>query len=559
MRERLRRAGLREIHPVVDVTNYVMLELGQPLHSYDLNKLAKRITVRFAKPPEKLTLLDGTAITLEPDVLVIADGSGAIGMAGIMGGEGTAVEPTTQDVFLEAAFFSPDAIAGRARRFGLHTDASLRFERGVDPAHQVRAIERATRLLLEITGGTPGPVVVTESEPHLPVRAPITLRQDRLEALLGVSLEPGQVEKSLAVLQMDISRITEGWSVVPPAFRFDLSIEEDLIEEVARITGFDNIPATPEASTRHLGKASEVRVTEDRIADRLIDRGYSEIITYSFVDEELEAAINPGAEPARLTNPISQELGVMRGSLWTGLLATAQQNLSRQRSRLRVFEIGTQFSQGAEGVREAGVVAGLALGPQWPEHWESDDREVDFFDIKADLEAVLALTGRGDEVRFSPAEHPALMPGQSARVLIGEDEAGWLGALHPELQKRLELKHSAILFSLQLAQTTLATIPVYKSYSKFPSVRRDIAVVLDEDILSDEVIACVREAAGELLTDITLFDIYRGIAIDSRRKSIALGLILQDTSRTLTDADADRAMGSVTQHLERVLGATIRK
>jgi len=536
-----------------------MLELGQPLHSYDLSKLVDGISVRFGKSEEKLTLLDGTEITLDPEVLAIADGSGAIGMAGIMGGHGTAVGPSTQDVFLEAAFFSPAAIAGRARRFNLHTDASLRFERGVDPTHQARAIERATSLLLDITGGDPGPVTVTEDERLIPVRMPITLRHERLQALLGFSLKPEQVERSLSVLQMEITRTDDGWSVVPPQFRFDLSIEEDLVEEVGRIVGYDTIPVTPESSARHLGTATEARVTEERIADRLADRGYCEVITYSFVDEELESAINPGGEPVRLANPISQELRVMRRSLWPGLLTTAKQNLSRQQSRLRLFEIGTQFSRGPEGVREASVLAGLALGPQWPEHWENNAREVDFFDVKADLEAVFALTGRDEEVRFSPAEHPALMPGQSARIFISDDSIGWLGVLHPELQKRFDLKHSAILFALQLDQATLSNIPAYESYSKFPSVRRDIAVVLNEDVSSDEVIECVREAAGELLQDITLFDIYRGIGIDSRRKSIALGLILQDTSRTLTDADTDQAMASVTQHLERELGATIRK
>ena len=480
-------------------------------------------------------------------------------MAGIMGGEGTAVEPTTRDVFFEAAFFSPSAIMGRARRYGLHTDASLRFERGVDPSSQARAIERATKLLVDITGGDPGPLVVTDDDRYLPNHSSIALRHERLQTVLGVSLQPEEVEKSLGVLEMEIERTEDGWSVLPPPFRFDLSIEEDLIEEVGRMVGYDTIPATPETSPRHLGTATETRVTEDRIVDLLTDRGYSEIITYSFVDEELEAAINPGVEPVRLANPISQELRVMRRSLWPGLLVTAKQNLSRQQTRLRLLEVGAQFARGPEGVRETSVLAGLALGRHWPEHWDSDDREVDFYDVKADLEAVFALTGRGDETRFSPTEHPALMPGQSARILVNDEPLGWLGSLHPELQKRLELRNSAILFSLQLEQTTAAKIPAYESFSKFPSVRRDVALVLDEDISSEQVIGCVREAAGDLLQDITLFDIYRGMSIDSRRKSVALGLILQDTSRTLTDADADRAVGSVTRRLEREFGATIRK
>lgn len=559
MRERLRRAGLRPIHPVVDVTNYVMLELGQPLHSYDLSKLARKITVRFGKSGEKLNLLNGTEIVLEPDILVIADGSGAIGMAGVMGGKSTAVEPSTQNVFLEAAFFSPEVIAGRARRFGFQTDASLRFERGVDPEHQVRAIERATRLLLDIAGGDPGPVVVAESKRHLPLKASISLRHERLQSLLGISLEKKEVEKKLSSLQMGITQIKNGWSVVPPLFRFDISIEEDLVEEVGRMIGYDTIPAISETSAHQLGMATETHVTEDRIKDLFIDCGYSEVINYSFVDEELESAINPGIKPLRLVNPISQELRVMRRSLWPGLLITAKQNLSRQQERLRLFETGTQFSLDTTDVLETSVLAGLALGSQWPAHWSNDDREVDFFDVKADLEAVFGLTGRSDEVQFFPSEHPALTPGKSARILIGDNPIGWLGALHPKLEKRLELKKTVILFALQLEQATAARIPVHKNYSKFPSVRRDVAVILDENISSEKVIECAREAAGELLQEIKLFDLYRGESIESSRKSMALGLILQGASRTLNDLDADRVMDAVLKQLERKLGATIRK
>jgi phenylalanyl-tRNA synthetase beta chain len=559
MRERLRRAGLRPIHPIVDVTNYVMLELGQPLHSYDLSKLAGEISVRFAEVGEKLTLLDGNEIKLKPNVLVIADDSGAIGMAGIMGGEGTSVELSTRDVFLEAAFFSPGAIMGRARSFGLHTDASLRFERGVDPKNQTRAIERATRLLLDITGGDPGPVMVTDNHRYLPKNDPILLRHERLQAVLGMSLKRGEVEESLGLLEMEVEETKSGWSVLPPSFRFDLSIEEDLIEEIGRIVGYDTIPATPEACPRRLGSSTESRVTDDRIVDLLVDKGYCEVITYSFVDEELEEAINPGVTPVRLANPISQELGVLRRSLWPGLLVTAKQNLSRQQTRLRLLEIGTQFAWEEQKVRETSVLAGLALGRHSPEHWGTEDRQVDFFDVKGDLEAIFNLTGRGNDARFIPADHPALMPGQSARILLGDSPLGWIGALHPALEKRLELKTSAILFSLRLEQAIISKIPAYQSFSKYPSVRRDLALVLDEKISSERVLGCVRDAAGELLQDVTLFDLYRGTSIDTSRKSMALGLIFQHSSRTLTDADADRTVGSVVRCLEREIGATIRR
>ncbi len=555
---RLRRAGLRALHPVVDVTNYVMLELGQPLHGYDLQKLDQRISVRFATAGERLTLLDGNQVTLDPRVLVIADDSGAIGLAGIMGGQGTAVSDSTRDVFLEAAYFSPPAIRGRARQLTLHTDASVRFERGVDPVQQRRAIERATSLLLEITGGDPGPIVEEVVPAGLPARDPISLRLDRLNAILGTSLQPDEVEANLRLLHMGVTPGENGWRVVPPPFRFDLSIEEDLVEEVGRMVGFDKIPVVSERSPRHLGTSMESRLDEERIADALCAREYAEIVTYGFVDEDLANAVNPGAKLVRLANPLSREMGVMRRSLWPGLLATARQNLSRQRSRARLFEIGTQFSHAGRSVRESRVVAGLATGPHLSEHWEGASRDVDFFDVKTDVEAILGLTGRGGEARFEAADHPALAGGQSARLMLGNEAIGWLGVLHPQLQKRLELKLPAILFSMQLGPAIRALIPRFRHYSKFPSLRRDIAVVLNEKTTADEILGCVRKATEDLLQSATVFDIYRGKGIDSGLKSVALGLILQDRSRTLTDADADRVVATAMQRLEHELGATIR-
>lgn len=558
MQERLRRVGLRPIHPVVDVTNYVMLELGQPLHAYDLNRLTGSIVVRFAQPGESLALLGGRELELDPDVLVIADESGAIAMAGVMGGQSTAVEATTADVFLEAAFFSPETVAGRARRYGLHTDASLRFERGVDPQHQARAIERATELLLEIAGGEAGPLTETVAADHVPARQPITLRKERLDSLLGLPLPSEQVDNVLKVLHMDVQPADAGWRVTPPSFRFDLEIEEDLVEEVGRLVGYDNIPATPASGADRLGAASEKRIDEERIADLMVARGYTEVINYSFVDETLEALINPGVQPVYLANPISQDMNVMRRSLWPGLLTTAQQNLSRQQPRVKIFEIGGQFYDGPEGIMEIRVVSGLVTGPALPEHWDSNAREVDYFDVKADAEALLELTGRADPVRFQAAEHPALSAGQTARVVVGETASGWIGVLHPELQRRLEFRHNVVLFALRMDVVGQAEIPTFSAFSKFPWVRRDLAVVVDENVTAEELVAAASEAGGALLQNVVIFDVYRGKAIDSRRKSVALGLILQHTSRTLTDADADRAVQSVTQRLERALRATIR-
>ena len=556
--ERLRRAGLRAIHPVVDVTNYVMLELGQPLHSYDERKLDTGIVVRLARKREKLKLLDDREISLDPDVMVIADSSGAIGLAGIMGGNNTAVDAQTQDIFLEAAYFSPPAMAGRARRLGLQTDAATRFERGVDPENQARAIERATALLVEIVGGEPGPIVETKLSDHLAANEPILLRHDRLQAILGLDVDTESVEHILKILAMDVTQHKGGWRVTPPGFRFDLRVEEDLFEEVARMIGYDNIPVTPELSAGHLGTATESRVTEDRLADLLAARGYSEIISYSFVDEELENAINPGTAMAKLANPISKDLSVMRRSLWPGLLKTATQNLSRQQNRMRLFEMGAQFSVVAKKIVETHVLAGLVAGSRWPEHWDFDATAADFFDVKADIEAIFQLTGRLDELQFSPAEHPALRPGQTARLRLAGEHIGWLGALHPVLEHRLELRTNVILFALRLEETLQSALPNFRAYSKFPSVRRDIAVVVDENISVDQIIESVRENAGDMLQNVMIFDVYRGKGIDSSLKSVALGLILQDTSRTLTDADADHTVSSVTEHLGRALGATIR-
>jgi phenylalanyl-tRNA synthetase beta chain len=558
MRERLRRSGVRAIHPIVDITNYVMLELGQPLHSYNLEKLSGAIHVRYAETLEKITLLDGSEIELDPNVLVIADDSGPVGLAGIMGGDSTAVESTTTDIFLEAAFFTPASIMGRARKFGLHTEASLRFERGVDPEHQSRAIERATELLLEISGGRPGPITIIENKNYLPSNEAIPLRHDRLESVLGLSLNPGVVESSLGLLKMTLQKQDNGWLVIPPKFRFDLAIEEDLIEEVGRMVGYDSLPLIPEIGARQLGLATEKCVSEDRIVDRLIDRGYSEIISYSFVEESLEKKINPNSVCVRLANPISKELGVMRGSLWPGLLTTAKRNLSRQRSRVRIFEVGTQFSQEPTTIKETRVVAGLASGALWPEHWKNDDRDVDFFDMKADLEALFELADYNDAMVFSLAEHPALTAGKTARIINKGEPIGWLGELHPELQQSLDIKTSTLLFSLELESLLLGKVPTFKAYSKYPSIRRDLALVLDEAISSKEIADCIREVSGKKLRDIKIFDVYRGKGIEPSRKSLALGLILQDTSRTLTDADVDQIICSVTSHLERVFGAKIR-
>jgi len=563
LRERLRRAGLRAIHPVVDVTNYVMLELGQPLHAYDLGKLSERIVVRRAEPGEKLALLDGETRELDDAVLVIADGSGAIGMAGIMGGASTAVSAETTDIFLEAAHFSPDAISGRARRFGLHTDASLRFERGVDPEGPARAIERATALLLEIAGGRPGPTRVSELGAQLPRRAPIRLRRKRVEALLGASVSARDVERLLGRLGVNLrSPAPEEWDAVPPSFRFDLSIEEDLVEEIGRLIGYDRIPSVTGVGAANLGTASEHSLDEERFADMLIARGYHEIVSYGFVDPDLDRAIAPDAERIELANPISSDLAVMRSSLWPGLLNAARQNLARQQQRMKLFEIGRQFESGApdqpHGILETPMIAGLVAGSRAPEHWDGAAVDADFFDVKGDVAALLKLTHALEAFSFEAAPHPALHPGRSARITKGEDEAGWLGVIHPHLQRSLELKRPVLLFALRLDVVSRAEVPKFKPYSKYPTVRRDLALIVDTSVEADALVAHARAAAGKWLQKTVIFDVYTGPGIEPGRKSVALGLILQGVSRTLTDADADKAVGAVIDRLERELGARIR-
>ncbi len=558
MRERLRRAGLRPIQPIVDVTNYVMLELGQPLHAYDLAKLDGKIEARLARPNESVTLLDGRTITLADDMLVIADARGPIGLAGIMGGAATAVTDTTDSVFLESAFFAPIAIIGRARRVGLHTDASLRFERGVDPTGQARAIERASELLLAICGGQAGPVSQAERATDLPQRAGVVLRRDRLHAVLGVEVPAGEVAAIFTRLEMQVTSRPDGWLVTPPAFRFDVAIEEDLIEEVGRMVGYDAIPVTPGNVVERLGVADERALAADRVADLLVARGYAEAITYTFVDAALDEWVSPGTASVEVANPIASDMAVLRRSLWPGLINAARVNVTHQRQRLRLFEIGTQFAAVGDRVAEAAVVAGLAIGSRMPEHWDGAGPDVDYYDLKGDVEAVLGLTGALAEFRFEPATHAALSPGRTARILRGERPIGWLGQLHPELAKRVDKKHAAVVFALELDGLAPARVPAFQKYSKYPSIRRDLAIVVDDQVTVEALTKAVRAAAGDLLQQVVVFDVYRGKGVDSRQKSVGLGLILQDSSRTLTDEDADRKQCSVMQKLEHEFGATIR-
>jgi phenylalanyl-tRNA synthetase beta chain len=552
MRERLRRAGLRPISLLVDVTNYLVLELGQPMHAYDLAKLSGGITVRMAKDKEQLTLLDGRAIELSNDILVIADDNAVVGMAGIMGGEGSGIGAATTDVFLEAAHFVPDAIAGRGRRFGLITDASQRFERGVDPELPERAIERATQLILETAGGVAGPTVVTHGESQ-PIQG-IRLRHERAKHVLGIDVDAARISRYLTSLGIRTVLNKDEWLATPPSWRFDLKIEEDLIEEIARMHGYNNIPPIDAGIAQQLGRCTESLVRKERAADVLIDRGYQEAITYSFTDPAWQSLMFPGEVARALINPISAELGVMRLSLWPGLAMAARENLRRQQSRVRLFEVGRKFS----GSKEIEVISGIVVGGALPEQWDAPNRKVDFFDAKADVEALLALTGEPAAFTFQATRHSALHPGQSAQILRGANVAGILGAIHPEVAKKMDLTYPSFVFELDIGCTFAARLPQFADISRFPAIRRDVAVVVDEAVVLDALAAQVRAAAGLLLRDLSVLSVYRGEQIEKGKKSIALSLNLQDTSRTLTDEDADRVMAQVTQNLRDRLGGNIR-
>ncbi len=561
LRERLRRVGVNSISPIVDVTNYVMMDLGQPMHAYDLARVDQGIRVRMAKPGERLTLLDDKEYVLDPDFLVIADARGPIGLAGIMGGRDTAISDATSDVLLEAAHFSPAAVAGRARRLGLFTDAAQRFERGVDPTLPPIALERATALLLGIVGGEPGPVQVTCAAPHGASDAEgwVSLRRSRLARLLGAHVPNDEVQAVLAAISDRVEAAEGGWRARHPPHRFDIRIEEDLIEEVARLRGFDSIAERHATAPQIAGEATESRVPSDRLLTAMVDRGYREVITYSFVDSALQRQLFPETPALALANPISEDLSDMRVSLWSGLVQACRENLRRQQTRVRLFEIGKKFLvRGGGDLEEIETLAGIATGTRWPEQWGSASEPLDFYDVKGDVESVLGLTGDAASVRFEADSLGCLRPGRCARIYRGANAVGWLGELHPQIVKALNLPPRILLFELETDIAMICKPLQFKKITKFPTVRRDLAIVIAESVPLAVLQENVTVSASGLLSELRIFDVYRGPGVETGRKSIALGLILQDSSRTLTDVDADAVVTAVVARLRDVLSATIR-
>lgn len=558
MQEKLRRSGVRAISPVVDITNYVMMELGQPMHGFDLAKITGSIHVRLAKKGEKLTLLDGTDVETDEDTLLIADEQKPLALAGIMGGESSAVTESTRDILLESAFFHPIAIAGKARAYGLHTDSSHRFERGVDPELQVKALERATDLLLHICGGQAGPVVDVSAAEHLPKKSPIHLRRHQIPRLLGVEIEDALIEDIFTRLGMQIEAVSDGWKVTAPSCRFDIAIEADLIEEIGRIYGYANIPENLSAAPVSVQAVPEAAFHLLHAKNLLVDRGYQEAITYSFIAPEQAELLTSEAKQIRLANPISTDMSVMRASLWPGLLATLQYNLARQQDRVRLFESGQIFLDRQGDIEQPEMLAGLIYGDRLPQKWSNAPGKVDFYDIKGDVEVLLELVDDPDSFSVTAIEDASLHPGQTAAILRYGREIGRMGMLHPAVQRKLDIPGNVFLFQIRLEGLAQGHIPAFQTVSRYPAIRRDLALLVDADLPWAEVQACAEKAAPEIVRDIQVFDVYTGDNIDSGLKSLALSLILQDYSHTLTDEETEQAVDAVLSALKNELSAKLR-
>ena len=559
MQERLRRCGLRPLHPVVDVTNYVLVELGQPMHAFDLAKLNQKIIVDMASEGEKAQLLDGREAKLDADMLTIRDADGVVALAGIMGGEESAVGDETTDIFLECAFFDLDTIAGRARRLGMHTDSSQRFERGVDPDLAPLAMAYATRLLLDIVGGQVGPVSEAKSDEHMPQREAITLRRQRLDQVLGHHVSDQEVSEMFERLGMPAKFENQSWILTAPGCRFDINLEEDLIEEVARIHGYANFPSERPQVRIAPPKKLETETTLSEIKQVVVDRDYHEVITYSFVDPDLQKYFDKEDKGIALLNPIASDMAVMRTSLWPGLLNTLMHNAKRQQKRIRLFEMGTVFEALEEGKRETLQLAGMAYGASAPEQWASVERAVDFFDVKGDVEALLALTADAHEFEFAAAERHALHPGMTAVIRHQGRDVGYVGALHPRLLKAVDAPEPVFVFQIEVASLATSKLPRFEPLSKFPAIRRDIALVIDEAQPVEALMSAIRASDDNWLRNLTLFDVYQGKGVDSGKKSVALGLTLQTTSSTLTDEDVDAWLDRVLAVVKAKFGATLRE
>ncbi|MCG8380633.1 MAG: phenylalanine--tRNA ligase subunit beta [Gammaproteobacteria bacterium] len=558
LKERLRRSGIRPISPAVDITNMLMLELGQPMHAFDLDKIDTSINVRKAFPSEPLTLLNGENVALNENTTVIADAQGVLAMGGVMGGQSSAVTESTQNILLEAAAFLPEHIIGKSRRYNLYTDSAHRFERGVDPDLQRDAIERATKLLTAITGGEVGPVFEVNIPQQHRISTGALLRKNRIGVVLGITFDDTDIEDVLTRLNIEWTHCNEGWRVTPPSFRYDLNIEADYIEELARVHGYDKLPRTAYEIAPTISTYKHQEKSQEELLKRLVQRGYHEVVTFSFVNHQIQEKVYPGEAVLELANPISSELSVMRVGLWPGLLETLQKNLKRQQNQIKVFEYGLKFVLQDTELKQKKVLAGLVSGWAAPEQWSQTVREVDFFDIKADVESILQLSCDAKTI-FMRAEHPALHPGQSAQILAHGKSIGWIGRLHPALQESLSLSQSALMFELDAEVFGHAAVPEYGKISRFPAVRRDISVIVDESIPYQKIANCIADISPTYLGEVILFDVYEGEHIDEGAKSFALGLVFQAHDRTLTDEEVEESVELILSDLGAQLGAKLRE
>lgn len=560
MEQRLQRSGLRKVNAVVDIVNYVLLETGQPMHAFDLDKISRidqqAISVRYAKTGEHLQLLNGTDLQLDSNMLIIADHKQPLALAGIMGGSESGVNQLqTKAIFLESAFFSPAAISGKSFGLGFTSDAAHRFERGVDFSLTRAAIERATTLVLEVCGGEAGPVNEVRHDAFLPQRCSVCVRLKRINRVLGMQLGMNDVAEYFGRLGFDFSVEGDSFSIMPPAFRFDLAIEEDFIEEIARIHGYDRIPASvPKASLEMLPEPETQSVSIKRLCQILAARDYQEVINYAFVEEGWEVDFAGSHESVRLKNPIASHMSVMRSSLLGGLVSNLQFNFNRKQNRVRIFEIGRCFVVNSSEEREVENIAGLCFGSALPEQWAVKSREIDFFDVKADIESLFAP----NKVLFEPGIHPAMHPGKSARILVGEKFAGWLGELHPRLSAKYHLPSAVVLFEIRTASTVTHTLPIMRALSKFPPVRRDIAFEVDTQVTLQTMLDAILTCKADIVVEVALFDLYSGEKLMPGKKSLAFRLLLQDIDKTLTDQEIDRAVNDLIGMLAHQFGAVLR-
>lgn len=561
MQEKLRRCGIRSIDPIVDITNYILLELGQPMHAFDAAKVAQPVQVRFAKEDEELVLLDGSTAKLQSNTLLIADQNGPLAMAGIFGGAASGVNSETKDVILESAFFAPLAIAGRARQYGLHTDASHRFERGVDFELACKAMERATALLLEICGGEAGEICEASSETHLPKVNTVQLRRSKLDALLGHHIETESVTEIFYRLGFYVTYANDIWTVTSSSWRFDIEIEEDLIEEVARIYGYNSIPNNAPLAHLRMREHKESDLDLARIKTALVDADYQEAITYSFVDPKIQSLLHPHQEALVLPNPISVEMSAMRVSLISGLLGAVLYNQNRQQSRVRLFETGLRFVPDANaefGVRQEFVLSAVITGTAKSEHWAGKTESVDFFDLKGDLESVLSLTEGGNRVRFVAKQFDALHPGQSAAIELDGQEIGFIGAIHPSISQKLGLNGKTFVFEILWNAIAARNVVQAKEISKFPANRRDLALVVADNVPAGELIAACKQAGGEKLVQVNLFDVYQGVGVAEGYKSLAISLTVQDNEKTLEDEEINAVISAVLAEVKQRFNAELR-